>query len=623
MAAGRDRLSIGPTSREGRKMSKLCCGAVAVALLSLGAGAVQASNGLSGTVSGPNGPEAGVWVIAETRDTPTKFARIVVTDDKGRYLVPDLPKGEYEVWVRGYGLVDSPKVKASPGENLDLTAVPATNEREAAQYFPSRYRFSLGEPPREDTSGLGEDGFVAPAQLTGEAEKGEAALVRPERPKGAARNLVVTTWDWSEPRYALRELASTDRRNPRLNAHGRVYGSTADSTDLVPILDPKTNSSSVMVHPVREPKSWGEMVDGRTLNQSPMVDEKRRVWFAARIASGSNPEFCKSGSSHLSARAFPLQGEAGRHLSMFDPKKGEWKLVRTCFPTHDLSLSFDEDNTIWVSSGAGEAPVLGWFNRYVYERTGDEAIAQGWTPFVLDTSGDGKRGAYVEPGEPLAPRKDQRIAVSLHSIAVSPLDGAVWGTAAGFPGGIVRVAPGGNPAQTALAEYYEVPLPGYGPRGGDVDTNGVYWVALASGHLGRFVRSSCKVLNGPKATGKHCPEGWTFYELPGPQARDAKMPASAESSYRAWVDWFGILGLGKNVPIALGKGADAVHALVKGEFVTLHIPHPMGVFPKNLDGRIDDESGGWKGRGLWTTSGVNAERPKVVKLQMRPHPLAK
>src|SRR6476620_9270313 len=80
---------------------------------------------LGGVVSSPNGPEAGVWVIAETTDLPTKFVKIVVTDDRGRYLVPDLPKANYSVWVRGYGLVDSPKVKAAPGKNLNLTAVTA------------------------------------------------------------------------------------------------------------------------------------------------------------------------------------------------------------------------------------------------------------------------------------------------------------------------------------------------------------------------------------------------------------------------------------------------------------------------------------------------------------------
>src|ERR687897_230989 len=78
---------------------------------------------IAGVVTGARGPEAGVWVVAETSDLPTKFAKIVVTDDRGRYLLPDLPKARYDVWVRGYGLVDSPKVDSVPGKALNLTAV--------------------------------------------------------------------------------------------------------------------------------------------------------------------------------------------------------------------------------------------------------------------------------------------------------------------------------------------------------------------------------------------------------------------------------------------------------------------------------------------------------------------
>src|SRR5205085_12667327 len=89
---------------------------------------------LGGVVRGPNGPEAGVWVIAETTDLPTRMAKIVVTDDQGRYVLPDLPKANYNVWVRGYGLVDSQKVQTNPGKILNLTAVVAPNEKAAAAY---------------------------------------------------------------------------------------------------------------------------------------------------------------------------------------------------------------------------------------------------------------------------------------------------------------------------------------------------------------------------------------------------------------------------------------------------------------------------------------------------------
>src|SRR5437867_7734961 len=114
---------------------------------------------IGGVVTGPNGPEAGVWVIAETTDLPTRFVKIVVTDDGGRYLVPDLPRATYRVWVRGYGLVDSPQVQATPGKTLNLTAVPAPNAREAAQYYPAGYWWSLMKiPDKSEFPGTGPNG---------------------------------------------------------------------------------------------------------------------------------------------------------------------------------------------------------------------------------------------------------------------------------------------------------------------------------------------------------------------------------------------------------------------------------------------------------------------------------
>ncbi len=109
---------------------------------------------IGGVVTGPHGPEAGVWVIAETHDLPTRYAKIVVTDDRGRYVVPDLPNAKYDVWVRGYGLIDSPKVEAAPGKHLNLTAVPAPNDAAAAQYYPAIYWFAMLKiPPASDFGG--------------------------------------------------------------------------------------------------------------------------------------------------------------------------------------------------------------------------------------------------------------------------------------------------------------------------------------------------------------------------------------------------------------------------------------------------------------------------------------
>src|ERR1700740_2710417 len=98
---------------------------------------------IAGIVNGPNGPEAGVWVIAETRDLPTRFAKMVVTDDQGRFVVPALPKVKYQVWVRGYGLADSAKTDATPGQHLSLTAVPAPDDASAAKYYPAIYWFAM------------------------------------------------------------------------------------------------------------------------------------------------------------------------------------------------------------------------------------------------------------------------------------------------------------------------------------------------------------------------------------------------------------------------------------------------------------------------------------------------
>ena len=105
---------------------------------------------LGGVVTSAKGPEAGVWVIAETADLPTKFAKIVVTDDQGRYVLPDLPKASYSVWVRGYGLVNSPKVRTVPGTIVNLTAVAASGPAAAAEYYPALYLVFAAQDSRQE-----------------------------------------------------------------------------------------------------------------------------------------------------------------------------------------------------------------------------------------------------------------------------------------------------------------------------------------------------------------------------------------------------------------------------------------------------------------------------------------
>jgi hypothetical protein len=261
---------------------------------------------LGGVVTSSRGPEAGVWVVAETAGLPTKFARIVVTDDQGRFVVPDLPKATYDVWVRGYGLVDSPKVQSAPGKLLNLTAVIASSPRAAAAYYPAGSWLSLIHvPEKTEFPGTGPNGNGISPDLKTQGDwirtlksggctachqlgtKGtrelpapfaalpssKAAWERriqsgqaganmvttmnsfgkdraiamfadwtdriaggevppaPPRPQGLERNVVITEWDWAEPTVYLHDEVSTDRRNPRVNANGPIYGSMELSAD--------------------------------------------------------------------------------------------------------------------------------------------------------------------------------------------------------------------------------------------------------------------------------------------------------------------------------------------------------------------------------------------------------
>ena len=472
----------------------------------------------------------------------------------------------------------------------------------------------------------------------------------PSRPQGAERNVVITEWDWASPKSYLHDEIATDKRNPTVNANGLLYGSPELSTDNIPILDPVHNTASLVKAPVRDPKTegppppmkpsafWGDEAiwDSLTNIHNPMFDEKGRVWLTSVIRPPENPAYCKEGSPLLSAKLFPVN-RSGRQLAMFDPKTKQFTLIDTCFSTHHLQFAEDANHTLWTSSGGG-GDVVGWLNVKMFEETHDEQKSQGWTALVLDTNGNGKRDAYVERGQPVDPKKDMRISGSFYGVTVSPADGSVWGTVLGFPGAIVRLNPGSNPPETALAERYELPwnnpkapVQGFSPRGLDIDTNGVVWTVLASGHFASFDRRKCAVLNGPTATGQHCPEGWTLYPFPAPQFKNVKDSGSAEASYYDWVDQFNTFGLGKNTPIATGNGEDALMALSNGKWITLRVPYPIGFFAKGLDGRIDDPKTGWKGKGLWSTYATRAmfhtetgkgTMSKVLHFQLRPDPLA-
>ena len=734
------------SGRPGARVVRLMVVAAGMAIFAgwsiSGVGARQAqgvTGVLGGTVESTAGPEAGVWVIAETDDLETKFVKIVVTDDAGRFLLPELPSATYDVWVRGYGLVDSEKVQLSPGrEDVRLIGVVAPTPAAAAEYYPGNYWYSLIEPPpKSDFPGTGPDGNGIAVGITSQAvwvdrmkqgcqlchqmgnthtrvvqhlddfdstvaawdhrvqtgQRGDSMSSRmssygrdralamfanwsdriaagelppqPPRPEGVERNLVLTLWDWGTDDAFIHDEAVTDKRDPTVNAGGPVYGVSAGHGTLV-IVDPVVNSAVELTIPVRpgDPSTvpsrfpqqqlqpsyywgdelrWGVEPNQRADPHNPMLDSQGRVWMTSAVRARNNPAWCQEGSDHPSAKNYPLT-RAGRQASVYDPSRGSFVLIDTCFGTHHLQFAEDEDETLYFSGGGD---VIGWLKTRVYDETGDEQFSQGWCPGVLDTNGDGHATKpWNEPGEPVDPSRDTRVRAGGYGVIPSPIDDSIWASQTGpFPGRIVRLDPGDNPPETCMAEVYEPPsienpdidpaTTGHAPRGIDIDRNGVIWTALSgSGHMASFDRTKCRVLNGPEATGQHCPEGWTLYPTPGPQMKGVTDPGSADFHYFSWVDQFDTLGLGENVPIANGSGSDALLALLPEtrEWVVLRVPYPMAFFSRGLDGRIDDPNAGWKGRGLWANYGTNyvwhtegglGTRSKMVHFQLRPDPLAR
>ncbi len=701
---------------------------------------------IRGVVRSATGPEAGVWVIAETDELETGFRKIVVTDDDGRFLVPDLPAVGFEVWVRGYGLADSDKTDARPGDELTLMTKAAATPQEAAEVYPANYWYSLLEIPGVDEfpgtgargNGINEGmltqahyidrlkdgcqlchqmgnkatrempmldvrdfdstlaawqhriraGGSGPSMLNALGRMGGRALQMyadwtdrimagevppmPPRPQGTERNVVLSMWAWGTARGMVHDEIVTDKRNPTLYANGPVYGVGGQS---LTVTDPGASHSTVLGLPGRIPRPrrsdsyvgssdaipslyWGNEPRppgaGGGSGHNPMMDDKGRVWLTQSIRpGGDNPEWCLEGSDHPSAQYFPVaQNFSRRQLSYYDTTADKFVLIDTCYGTHHLQFADDANDTLWTS---GDLPVVGWLDTKLYDETGDERAAQGWCPTVLDTNGDGKiTKPWNEPPDPrdvtrptsvtvTDPTRDTLVSSFNYGVIPHPTDGSVWFAKPWpMPGNLIRLDPGDNPPETCITELYEPPFEndavdssqwGYTPRGVDVDRNGLIWTALSgSGHLASFDRTKCQVTSGPTATGQHCPEGWTVYQSPGPKINGVTSATNADFHYYAWVDQFNTLGLGANVPMANGTGSDSLLALLPetDEWVVMRVPYPLGFYTRGLDGRIDDPSAGWKGRGVWASydafnwhnEGGKGMTSEIVQFQVRPHPLA-
>ena len=269
---------------------------------------------IGGVVTSAQGPEAGVWVVAETTDLPTRFIRIVATDDQGRYVLPDLPEATYEVFVRGYGLVDSPRVSASPGQMLDLEGVVAPDARAAAEVYPAAWWLSMVELPEGELShqqlGSAVTGCLNCHQIGNKATReipgsilrnsdshleawdrrvamgpmgaamsgsfrrlgdqrgmfadwtdriaaGEVPTQTPPRPTGIERNVVVTLWDWGTEHDGRTDSTASDVRDATVNANGLIYG-VVQPSDILAVLDPVEHRASTITIPSTAPEMQTE-----------------------------------------------------------------------------------------------------------------------------------------------------------------------------------------------------------------------------------------------------------------------------------------------------------------------------------------------------------------------------
>ncbi len=659
----------------------------------------SSGSGDSGTIEGTvtsagSKPEAGVWVIAETDDLATPYRKIVVTDDDGRFVLPQLPDADFDVWVRGYGLRDSDKVAASPGDTDVAVDTEVASKQEAARNYPSNYWLSMYEAPegmatgdyltgmkltcmlchqfgsiptRAGTSkewfekglkkssvmyagveGLGGDAFLESLADWGQRiADGEVPAETPPRPTGIERNMVVTQWEWGDSFTYAHDEVATDKRDPTLNGYGPVWGVDL-ANDRMLKMDPKTHEVSTYDVPTvggfdvpwcDQTYKQGAILEGRATPQkggfgtlgcpaeggesafvgkyhnpanphNPMMDDQGRVWITTQIRrewAEDMPEFCQN---HENPKARQQLNEFAHHrqLGYFDPETEKFELIDTCFGTHHLQ--FDDKGVLWTS---GDSFAFGWFDPSKYDPEKPETLkeAQGYIPMEIDSDGDGKA--------------DTDLVGFNYGVIASP-DGTVWTASPGVPGEIRRYDP-----ETDTLEVYKPPAPIRGPRGIDVDTNGVIWMGTGSGHAASFDRTKCKQTWG---TGEQCPEGWTKHDIPGPKMKTdggEENEQLGDFHYYSWVDQHNTLGLGENVLVINGTDSDSLIVFdpKTEKFNHIRVPYPLNTYTRGLDGRIDDPDAGWKGRGLWYTNGLDPILHSetgvsyVAQVQLRPDPLAK
>ena len=222
---------------------------------------------IGGVVTSTKGPEAGVWVIAETTDLPTKFARIVVTDDRGRYLHARICRSaSYEVFVRGYGLVDSAR-HSTPGQQLNLKAATSRpTRRPAAQVYPAAWWLSMIALPgglgRSEEVHDGREGVLrlppgSGNKATREITPAMSAGAVVARSVGASRTKVGPSG--RQMGTFVHEPSATHRQGIRLT--GPIASREARRQDRAAAARRASNATSSITE-----WDWGTPTDGRSDN---------------------------------------------------------------------------------------------------------------------------------------------------------------------------------------------------------------------------------------------------------------------------------------------------------------------------------------------------------------------
>lgn len=619
---------------------------------------------IGGVVLNDGRPEAGVWVVAETTSLPTRFTRIVVTDDAGRFLVPDLPAAatSFNVWVRGYGLRDSDPIKTTRGSRVTLRAENARSAQEAAKIYPANYWLSLYEPPpagalplvdNEGTHHRGSEGEGA------DEESGVASRAYPAREHWVGQMKlgcmlchqlgqdISRLFDKPEHWDAVWERAQMVRTaeglgKAVLRTSLSDWGARIARGEVPPAPPRPTGLERNMVV-----TQWEWARDDSYIHDNVSTDKRKPtlypygpvygldigqsfLWALDPVKHTVTPHEIplRTGPGRDPSRLGRIQGLTSSHNPMLDDKGNVWMTTR---------VRGNEDTPKWAGSvtrdigGSGAALSgrdlrasrhLGYFSsqegKFVLI---DTAFATHHLQFDQEgrlwTSGDNTRLGMFDPRK-LDPERPQDTEHQAQTgwAHIDPKTGR--STMGGGYGIVVSPVDGTIWRANYPGIFGQAPLPDL--SGNRIDmfdpkTN-VYkqYELPLPGYGARGIDATTDgklwFATGSGHLGRFDPktEKFTYWETPGPKIKGTgKETGSADFHYYLWVDQFDTLGLGKDMVVSTGTNSDSLLVFnpATEQFTVIRIPYPRGMFTRGLDGRIDDANAGWKGRGLWASNNTD------------------